>query len=94
MDWRAKRAFKNAGCLFACILLIGIIWQLLEIKLYGHIQHRKVDDIINLLYVFAIYCAYWRGVNHGREDMWRSMYGNINGEYPDNLRDGSGDNGN
>lgn len=87
MDYKAKRALNNGLCLFVCILLIGLIWQLLEIKLYGYIQHRKVDDIINLFYVFAIYCAYWRGVKHGIEDAWIAVNKRVN-----NLRDGSKNN--
>lgn len=94
--YRMWRAVGNAWFLFLCVFFIGCIWQLLEIHFYGEIQHRRVDDIIELFNIFAIYCAYGKGKKDGRIDEWMEglTNGNINGEYPDNLRDGSGDNGN
>ncbi len=82
--YRTWRALGNAFYLFVCIFLIGCIWQLLEMHLYGRIQHRKVDDIINLLYVYAIYCAYRKGVKDGMVDMEIALY-----KHQTNIHKGS-----
>lgn len=36
-------------------LLIGILWQVLELIFYGEIQPRIVDDIIGLFLFYYIY---------------------------------------
>lgn len=38
-------------------LLLGIIWQVLELIFYKEIQHRIVDDIMGVLFFFVIYQA-------------------------------------
>lgn len=38
-----------------CFIILGLIWQGLELLLYGQIQHRVVDDIMGLLFFPFIY---------------------------------------
>lgn len=38
-------------------LMLLFVWQLIEIVLYGEIQHRTVDDIMSLLYLPFIWMA-------------------------------------
>lgn len=44
--------------LFCVVVAINICWQLLEILIYGEIQPRIVDDIICILWIFAVCFAY------------------------------------
>lgn len=44
--------------LFCVVVAINICWQLLEVLIYGEIQPRIVDDIICLLWIFAVCFAY------------------------------------
>lgn len=40
-----------------CFIILGLIWQGLELLLYGQIQHRVVDDIMGVLFFLFIYKA-------------------------------------
>ena len=38
-------------------LIYCLIWQVLELILYGEVQYKKIDDIIMLLFIPVIYLA-------------------------------------
>ncbi len=52
---------------FDVVVGIGFIWMLLEYLIYGEVQPRIVDDIVNILYIAAIFYAYKLGRSHERE---------------------------
>ena len=47
--------------------LIGTIWRIAEIALYGDVQPCQADGIAAMLYVTAIVIGYKLGVKHGKE---------------------------
>jgi hypothetical protein len=56
---------------FALILFefaTAIIWQALEIIVYGEIQPRVVDDLMGLVFLYGMVEAYIMGKRHGKED--------------------------
>ena len=56
---------------FALILFefaTAIIWQALELIVYGEIQPRVVDDLMGLVFLYGMVEAYRMGKMHGKED--------------------------
>lgn len=56
---------------FALILFefsTAIIWQALELIVYGEIQPRVVDDLMGLVFLYGMVEAYRMGKRHGKED--------------------------
>ena len=56
---------------FALILFefsTAIIWQALELIVYGEIQPRAVDDLMGLVFLYGMVEAYRMGKRHGKED--------------------------
>ena len=56
---------------FAIILfefVAAVIWQALEIIVYGEIQPRVVDDLMGLVFLYGMVEAYRMGKRHGKED--------------------------
>lgn len=56
---------------FALILFefaTAIIWQALELIVYGEIQPRVVDDLKGLVFLYGMVEAYRMGKRHGKED--------------------------
>ena len=56
---------------FALILFefaTAIIWQALELIVYGEIQSRVVDDLMGLVFLYGMIEAYRMGKRHGKED--------------------------
>ena len=56
---------------FALILfefVTAIIWQALELIVYGEIQPRAVDDLMGLVFLYGMVEAYRMGKRHGKED--------------------------
>lgn len=49
--------FKNIVKTIIVIAVFCLIWEWLEIRIYGIVQHRVVDDIMMLLFVPIIYKA-------------------------------------
>ena len=49
-------------------LVTVIIWQALEIIIYGEIQPRVVDDLIGLVFLYGMIKAYRMGKRHGKEN--------------------------
>ena len=55
---------------FALILFefsTAIIWQALEIIVYGEIQPRVVDDLMGIVFLCGMIEAYRMGKRHGKE---------------------------
>lgn len=46
----------------------AIIWQALEIIIYGEIQPRVVDDLIGVVFLYGMVEAYRIGKRHGKEN--------------------------
>ena len=46
----------------------AIIWQALEIIVYGQIQPRVVDDLMGLVFLYGMVEAYRMGKRHGKEN--------------------------
>lgn len=56
---------------FALILfefVTAIIWQALELIVYGEIQPRAVDDLMGLVFLYGMVEAYRMGKRHGKEE--------------------------
>lgn len=64
------RLQENCAWLAGAVVLAGILWQLLELLLYKEIQHRRVDDIMALVWMGTIVAAYNRGYSHAYMDGW------------------------
>ena len=62
------RTASNVLCLGWVWFVIGTIWRIAEVALYGDVQPCDADTLATLLYVAAIALAYRRGVKHGKED--------------------------
>lgn len=45
----------------------AIIWQALEIIVYGEIQPRVVDDLMGLIFLYGMVEVYRMGKRHGKE---------------------------
>lgn len=58
---RDDRIVNNLAGLWLVMLMINKVWQRLEIKFYGEIQHRIVDDVIAVFFAAAIILAYIKG---------------------------------
>lgn len=65
---KSEKIVENVFWIFWTYIMIGFIWQGLEMIFYGEIQPRKVDDIIWILYTALIVLAYKRGFKHGIEE--------------------------
>lgn len=50
------------------IYVVHFLWQGLELDLYGEVQHRSVDDIIALVWIFSVFASYFVGRRHQREE--------------------------
>lgn len=48
---------KNIAKTIVVMTVLCVIWELLEVHLYGTVQHREVDDIMMLLFLPVIYKA-------------------------------------
>lgn len=70
-----RRPKDNVGWAVIIFLAVAILWQVLELLLYGEIQPRRVDDIIGLVWMTALYNAYNRGYRHGYDDGWTAGLG-------------------
>ena len=55
--------------LTASIFVICAIWQLIEIKYYGGIQHRAVDDDITIISLVVPVISYIMGRKHKEEEI-------------------------
>ena len=65
------KANQIAEISFALILFefaTAIIWQALELIVYGEIQPRVVDDLMGLVFLYGMVEAYRMGKRHGKED--------------------------
>lgn len=64
-----KFSYKIQLCCFIINTIIGIrlVWMLLEYLIYGEVQPQVVDDIINILYVVAVFKAYKLGRSHEKD---------------------------
>ena len=47
---------------------ISILWQGLEVKLYGEVQQRTVDTIVTLVWGAGAWAAYFLGFHHGKNN--------------------------
>ena len=45
----------------------AVIWQALEIIVYGEIQPRVVDDLMSIVFLYGIVAAYRIGRKHGKD---------------------------
>ena len=52
MTYRTIRLLVNTSIKF---LLIGILWQILELIFYGEVQPRAVDDVIGVFLYYYIF---------------------------------------
>ena len=48
--------------------VIGTIWRIAEIALYGEVQPCYADSLATALYLAAIAIAYRMGLKHGKEE--------------------------
>lgn len=62
-----ERMINNIFCLFWAILIIGLIWEWMEVMFYGDVQPGKVDEIITLIWIWVVVKAYYIGWKHGME---------------------------
>lgn len=53
--------------IFLVSVVVGLIWQVAELALYGEIQGRAVDDIIGLVYAVTMIMAYYLGRDDEKE---------------------------
>lgn len=66
----ALRLQDNCWWIAAVIFGTNLVWQLLELLLYGEVQPRRVDDMIGLVWIWSLYAAYNRGYGHAYMDGW------------------------
>lgn len=52
-------------------IVIGLIWQVAELILYGEVQTRAVDDIIGIAYAVAMIMVYYLGRDDEKEAIMR-----------------------
>lgn len=63
MNYKTKRQRLGQvanSLLMACVVsyFIGILWEGLEIRAYGTIQHRSVDDVIFVILIIVLFCLF------------------------------------
>ncbi len=64
---RDRQMAEAVQLFFIAFAVIGLFWMDLEQLIYGEVQPRLVDDLIPLVWSAVAWCAYYLGLEHGKQ---------------------------
>jgi hypothetical protein len=54
-DEKVFKILIGVLCIFLLYVIIAVVWQQAELKLYGKITPRKLDDVIAVILAISLY---------------------------------------